>query len=146
MAEFCATCFKEQGKEFKGKMVGGVCPECYKKMKGKDSISPEGMPQFKSMDELETFLKNAAKAEPKASTGKKKKAKAPPVDSGVNTSEVADVDIYQTNHFYLREKDTLEALRKDVKEERKIRNNNVLLFLHNHPFGETCNDQCKEVV
>lgn len=149
MPEYCATCFKEAGAEFKGKMIGGVCPDCFKEMKGKDSVNETtGIPKFDSMDDLEKFLKAAASLESakKGMKPKSKKSKGKePVDTAVNSGAVANEEIYQSNHFYLREKDTIEALRKDVKEERKLRNENVLVFIHGHTFGLACNDQCKEV-
>ena len=145
MPNYCATCFKEEGVETK-KLIGGVCADCHKKMKGAHSVDDStGMPKFASYADLEKFIKNTAKDEKEKPKPEKKPKGRKPIETGTNSGSVANEEVYQTNHFYVRGGDSIEALRKDVKEERKLRNSNVLIFIHNHNFGLSCNDQCKEV-
>lgn len=138
----CAQCFDEV--EF---LYLDVCPPCYKKQTGKEppvKLTKEG-PTFDSMEDMMKFMEAANKglARKKKAEKKPKKAKGhPPVDESLPA--VPDSTIFQTVHFYVREKDTVESVQKDAREERKIRNNNVLVFVHAHAYGEECVPKCKE--
>jgi len=129
---------------------------------------PEGTPKFESMEELQKWLdsqnaiedipqffmpskeestskkKSSSSPKKKQSTSKPKKKKAAPDEAAILAKP--NPNVWSTVHFYTRPGDTLNVARNDAKEEAKFRNNNVLVFYHDHVFGGICKPSCAEVV
>lgn len=80
----------------------------------------------------------------KGSASSKKKTKIRADESQKIISEF-DKEVWSTVHFYKREGDTLAVVRNDAKEEAEFRNSNVLVFYHDHAFGEACVGGCAGV-
>lgn len=118
------------------------------------------MPTFDSFEELQEWMnKNSTGVEEsesskvasspkktsKSSAKKKpsKKKKPAKKDEANDLAAVEDpTNIWSSVHFYKRAGDTIESTRKDAKEEASFRNDNVLVFYHDHNFGEACESKC----
>jgi hypothetical protein len=127
------------------------------------SDAPVGM-KFETFEEMEAWIesqkeqststskKKTAKKKATSSKGGSKRTKASasskketPPDEGktlTNNSAEFDKHVWSTVHFYRQEGDSLATVRNDAKEEATFRNENVLVFFHDHSFGEGCEKTC----
>lgn len=123
-------------------------------------------PKFETFEEMEEWMNaqsdtsstkasssKAAKKAPKASASSpkkkqtRKKKSTSRQDEGTRLvtetfSEEFTKGIWSSVHFYMREGDTIAKVRADAKEEAKFRNENVLVFYHEHFFGQACTNLC----
>lgn len=53
--------------------------------------------------------------------------------------------IWQALHVYLRKAATWQQVLKEARDEKEYRNDNVIMFAHEHSFGEACTDNCRQV-
>lgn len=158
MAEvnWCFTCGISSDEET---IHNDICSRCYESFTGKPretftempvvhKLGPNGgfsledgtpmeqppveMPtEFTSFEEMQKFLNTHGK-KPAA------KAKAP-------TPKMDREQVYQEIHFYLRPKDTWQALLRDAVEEKGSRNTNIEVQAHRHLYGDECNKSCRRI-
>lgn len=134
-------------------------------------MSDKKTPTFETFEEMEEWLnaQQESQTEPsKKSTGKttkgsssttkkkttkastsSRKKKPPKEDEGTSLTLDLSPDfrkgVWSSVHFYTREGDTIGTVRNDAKEEAKFRNENVLVYFHDHIFGEGCVSSCGRV-
>lgn len=121
----------------------GVCTSCNDKQGGPKRYSLTEQPTaFDSPEELQNYVLHLqelkAEQETPTAVGTVKK----PADE-VKKSRT---DVYQQVNFYTRPGDTWANLLRDAKDEKELRNTNVLVWAHNHMFEEACTKKCREVL
>lgn len=104
------------------------------------SSTTKGSPETKK----KASSTGAGKKNTKGSSSSKKKTPIRADESSKLITEF-DKEVWSTVHFYKREGDSLATVRNDAKEEATFRNNNVLVFYHDHAFGEACVGGCAGV-
>lgn len=107
-------------------------------------MSEQEKPNFDSFEEMMEWIeKNEGEKKPKKSSSgstKKSSEKVAPETTGEETSMV-----WSVVHFYTRPGQTTQATLQDAKDERKFRNDNVIVRYHTHPYMEPCVNKCREV-
>jgi hypothetical protein len=127
------------------------CDSLYKEENGElIQVVEQEIPKFETWEEMQAFLnkvpKNSKAVKKRSQPKKKSSAKPDPSKNIVTAERVKDVEIFQTVHFYLRENDSWNNVTRDGHEEKKVRNDNVLVFVHNHDYSDPCSNLCREVL
>lgn len=93
-----------------------------------------------------TAKKKGSPSSPKkSSSAAKKKPASKDEANDIVSAESLDVgadNVWSTVHFYTRAGSNVASTRLDAKEEAGFRNDNVLVFYHDHIYGEACVKAC----
>lgn len=118
------------------------------------------MPKFETYEELQEWLEQqkvtreeeakekagavAKKATKNKKANKARRPKKPSIaDEGAKHFEdIPPESVWSTVHFYTQPGDNIARTRNDAKEEKSFRNDNVLVFYHDHLFGSECVRTC----
>lgn len=133
--------------------AAGRCPDCVglpdqpEKPKAKTVETPTEMPKFDSYEEMQEWVENQKGSPKKALTlGKSSGKKKAPADKDA-ASDLATVEtkslVWQTVHIYTRKGDSWSQVSKDAKKEGEYRAENVLVFGHDHEYGQNCTNNCR---
>ncbi len=125
----------------------GVCTSCNDKQGGPKRYSLTEQPSsFDSAEELQNYVLHlqehkASQMTPLTPVGPVKESAPQKVEA-----KKSRTDVYQQVNFFVRPGDTWSSLLKDAKDEKDLRNSNVLVVAHNHMFEEPCTKKCREIV
>lgn len=101
-----------------------------------------GPPTFSSREEMMAFAANMTPSEKADKTRPRKtKAKKSAPVGPLKTDEL----VFSAVHFYMRKLDNWNGVLKTGREERSVRNSNVVIWCHDHIYGKVCSRKCKTI-